>query len=258
MTLLSPQLVVRVDGIEVREAESIDDRIGRLSVLTRKYTEVGYLDGIPEMNLSMPIDVLFDVNGPGLLNNELRRSGKLEGFIDTGIVLHTDEGALYYDKYEPQSIGFVAQDIASQRYMGSARLILSEGKYQLPTLSAESIRIDEPYRCIAESAPAEFSQFAKDREANRYAVPAMFRAVVQHSLASGIDYWVATSDDNVMRLLNSRIFNFNLPKMGPSAFYLGSSSTPILIEYMNALANGSSKSSSEKMCKFILGETDSL
>ncbi len=57
-------------------------------------------------------------------------------------------------------------------------------------------------------------------------------------------------------MLNGIYFNFGLPKIGPSVRYLGSESTPQIINIEQAIQNADEKVSSRNMARFLRGEND--
>lgn len=52
------------------------------------------------------------------------------------------------------------------------------------------------------------------------------------------------------------MFNFDLQKIGPEVSYLGSSSTPVLINIEQAIQNAEAKASSRDVARFLEGENE--
>jgi hypothetical protein len=143
-------------------------------------------------------------------------------------------------------------------YGGSTRIIQDNiditPSFPLPILTDKCIEIEESWRPKINGIHSELSQFAKTKEAKGTVPVALLRAAAQYSRTHNIEKWLATTDNSVVRLLNGWIFNFNLPKIGPSVKYLGSESTPILIDIERSIKNASQKENSKDMARFLAGE----
>ena len=254
-------------GIDVLEKDNIaegevlvgiastpEDKIGRLEVVTNRYKLQGYLQGVPFAWVDLEAKDVVQDQGFDLLEKNLTPE-VFEKFLQEGLLISfQDDKQLYLDKYHWQSIQFVAKN--NTGYVGSVRLIMDspENKFGLPTLEEDSIRIEEEYLDLCRSIKAELSQFAKIKQAPATVSVALLRIAAQFSKANEIKEWVATTDNLVIRLLNGVYFNFDLPKIGPSVHYLGSESTPILIDIDKSLDNAERKESSKDMARFIRGE----
>lgn len=239
-------------------ATTPEEKIGRLNVVTDRYIREGYLQGIPFARVDLEAKDVVEENGIGLLYDNLN-DGLFEKFIKEGLLLRFNGGEqLYLDKYHWQSAQFVAKTRIG--YVGSVRIIISDEKFgstffHLPTLIEEDIKIDSQWQEKAESIKAELSQFAKIKDPY---VPStvsigLLRVAAQYSRANNIEEWLATTDNSVVKLLNGFMFNFDLPKIGPSVKYLGSESTPVLINIEQAISNAEKKGSSEDIAKFLRG-----
>ena len=230
-------------------ATTPEEKIGRLNVVTDRYIREGYLQGIPFAKVDLEAKDVVEKNGIGLLYDNLS-DDLFDKFIQEGLLLRFNGGEqLYLDKFHWQSAQFVAKTRAG--YVGSVRIIMDGEKsestaFPLPTLTEKDIIIDQEWREKADSVKAELSQFAKIKEPY---VPAtvsigLLRIAAQYSKANNIEEWVATTDNSVVKLLNGFMFNFDLPKIGPSVKYLGSESTPVLINIEEAIGNAEKKGSS--------------
>lgn len=243
--------------VSVGLAVTSEEKIGRLEVVTDRYIREGYLQGIPFARVDLKAEDVVQENGLGLLYDALDE-GLFEKFINEGLLLRFSGGQqLYLDKYHWQSAQFVAK--TSQGYVGSVRLIMDHkdseiNMYKLPTLTDKKIQIEEEWREKVSHVTAELSQFAKLKEAPATVSVALLRIAAQYSRANKIEEWLATTDNLVVRLLNGYYFNFGLPKIGPSVRYLGSESTPVLINIEESIKNAETKGSSEGMAKFLRGE----
>lgn len=239
--------------VSVGLAVTSEEKIGRLEVVTDRYIKEGYLQGIPFAMVDLKAEDVVQENGLGLLYDALDE-GLFEKFIKEGLLLRFNGGQqLYLDKYHWQSAQFVAK--TSLGYVGSVRLIMdNNNSNKLPTLTDEKIQIEEEWREKVSHVHAELSQFAKLKEAPTSVSVALLRVAAQYSRANGIEEWVATTDNRVVKLLNGYFFNFGLPKIGPSVGYLGSESTPVLINIEESIKNAEIKPSSEGMAKFLRGE----
>lgn len=238
-------------------ASTPEEKIGRLEVVTDRYMREGYLQGIPFAAVNLSAEEVVEENGLGKLYDSLDENlfGK---FIKEGLLLRFIDGNQFYlDKYHWQSAQFVAK--TKQGYVGSVRLIMNDPQqeqFELPTLKEESIIIDENWKERASKVNSELSQFAKQKEPY---VPAtvsigLLRIAAQYSRANNILEWLATTDNSVVKLLNGFMFNFELPKIGPSVKYLGSESTPVLINIEQAIQNAERKGSSQEIARFLRGE----
>lgn len=256
--------VIEKDDRELREGEVIvgvattpEEKIERLEVVTDRYKLQGYLQGVPFAWVDLDAKEVVEDNGYSLLEQNLEPA-VLEKFLKEGLLISfRDSEQLYIDKYHWQSIQFVARN--EQGYVGSVRLIMDTPddqhcKFGLPTLCDKAIEIDEEWREAANKVTAELSQFAKLKEAPASVTVGLLRAVAQYSKKNNIEEWVATTDNMVVKLLNGIFFNFGLPKIGKSVQYLGSESTPILINIEQSLKNAEEKASSKEMARFIRGE----
>ncbi len=238
-------------------ASSPEEKIGRMQVVTDRYMFQGYLQGIPFVKMDLDARDVVGEGGFSLLEEHLDPE-KLEDFMKEGLLISfMNEDPLYIDKYHWQSVQFVG--ITNQGYVGSVRLIMSNPTsevptFKLPTLTDRKIKIEKEWKKAVKHIPAELSQFAKLKSAPGTVSVALLRAAAQYSRANGIEEWVATTDNLVIRLLNGIYFNFGLPKIGPSVCYLGSESTPILINIEESLNNAEQKASSKDTAKFLKGE----
>lgn len=240
-------------------ATTPEEKIGRLNVVTDRYIREGYLQGIPFAKVDLDAKDVVEENGIGLLYDNLSED-LFDKFIKEGLLLRFNGGEqLYLDKYHWQSAQFVAKTRAG--YVGSVRIIMTDEdsgltNFPLPTLVEKGIKIDPEWRDKADKVKAELSQFAKTKEPY---VPAtvsigLLRVAAKYSRANNIEEWVATTDNSVVKLLNGFMFNFDLPKIGPSVKYLGSESTPVLINIEQAIGNAEKKGSSEGIAKFLRGD----
>lgn len=234
-----------------------EEKIGRLEVVTDRYIREGYIQGISFASVNVQAQEVVEDNGIGLLYEELNPI-LFEKFIKEGLLLRFKGGEqLYLDKYHWQSAQFVAK--SKEGYVGSVRLILDDGNstlYELPTISEKSILINEDWAEKVIHVKAELSQFAKQKTPY---VPstvsiALLRVAAQYCRANDIKEWIATTDNSVVKLLNGFMFNFDLPKIGPSVKYLGSESTPVFIDIEQAIMNAEGKSSSYEIAKFLKGD----
>lgn len=238
-------------------AESFEDKVGRLDVLTNRYFREDYLKDIHTVNLASEGDVskILEDDGFDYLFSGLNDSQK-DGFLNDGLIVKYDNRRLYIDKYNWDSVPFVTK--LGDEYTGSARLIKKEGRFGLPTTSERTIEISDAWRSKVENSPVEFSQFAIVRGAPRETSVLLLKAAYLYSKENSIDSWIATTDSSVIRLLNSVFFNFNIPNVGPSVDYLGSLSTPVYIDLENVLDNAEKYEGSKKMANFIRGSISEL
>lgn len=156
----------------------------------------------------------------------------------------------YIDKYLWRSVPIVAKD--STGYIASARLILADGENSLPTLTAPEIEIYGNWREEAGKAQAEISQLAKVKGGHSGAMVAMLRVANLYSQKARIESWIATTDNRVMKLLNG-LMKFNVLQIGVPVRYLGSESTPGLINIEGSLQSIKTNGSPE-LERFLRGE----
>lgn len=236
--------------IECCQAVTIEDQIGRLQMVTERYEIEHYLDGIRtvQMNDVTP-ETLLSKEGFDTLRSRLSPEED-ESFMKDGILVEQNGKKIYLDKYNWNSVPFVVKQ--REEYLGSARLIIKNG-FGLPTTNDPRIEISHLWKEKADQSPAEFSQFAVKKGAPMDTSVRLLKAAYDYSNYAGIKNWVATTDNSVVRLLNSSFFKFDLPYIGPSVDYLGSASTPIYIDLEKALSNASQFESSKRMAQFIRG-----
>ncbi|MBN2016070.1 hypothetical protein JW766_04525 [Candidatus Dojkabacteria bacterium] len=236
--------------VAVGLAETVEQQVGRLSVVTDRYDKQGYLVDVPSYDLEAGADELI-TGGMDYLRGVLDPD-IYERFLREGVVFNLKNGVrMYLDKYHWQSVGFVA--VTREGYVGSARLVFL-GEFGLPTQEDGHIVIDPEYAERASGAQAEFSQFAKLKSTHPGVAVALLRAAYQYSKSVGVEEWLATTDNFVIRLLNGAYFNFALPRIGETVFYLGSDSTPVWIDLEKALDSAYAKETSRDMSRFIRGE----
>lgn len=237
------------DTIEIGLANTLEDNIGRLSLVTERYTLEGYLDDVKEIDTDLEPSEIITRPGFQILKDSLSKED-FESFMETGIVLKfPNKQKLYIDKYHWNSVPFFAK--SGKDYIGSARLIIKNG-YGLPTSEDPQIKIYENWKETAKKSIAEFSQFAVKKGASPAKVSVgLLREAYQYSKKVNIDAWLATIDDNVKKFLNGRFFNFGLPQIGETVRYLGSNSTPIFIDLEKSLSNAESIDSSKEMARYI-------
>lgn len=238
-------------------AESIEDKVGRLGVLTNRYFREDYLKDIHTVHIDNEDDIskILENDGFDYLVSGLNDSQK-DDFLKDGLIVEYDNKKLYIDKYNWDSVPFVTK--LGDLYTGSARLIKKDGRFGLPTTSEKAIEIGDAWKEKVGNSPVEFSQFAIVRGAPKETSALLLRAVYEYSNENEIDSWIATTDNSVVRLLNSAFFNFNIPNVGPSVEYLGSLSTPIYIDLEGTLENAEKYEGSKKMADFIRGRTNEL
>ena len=238
--------------------ETPEEDIERLEVVTDRYIREGYLQGMPFANVDLEAKDVVGDNGFDLLYNALDDE-VFEKFMEEGLLLRfVDNKQIYLDKYHWQSIRFLAKN--NNECVGSVRLIidnhsLDANHFPLPTLSDKDIHIDPQWQENVKSIKAELSQFAKAKGPNAPATVSvgLLRAAAQYSRLHGIEEWLATTDNSVVKLLNSFLFNFDLPKIGPSVKYLGSESTPVYINIGDCIKNAEKKESTKNMALFLRG-----
>ena len=238
--------------------ETPEEDIGRLEVVTDRYIREGYLQGMPFANVNLKAENTVGNDGFNLLYDELDGE-TFEKFMEEGLLLRfVDNKQIYLDKYHWQSIRFFAEN--DNECVGSVRLIidnhsLDTNHFPLPTLSDKDIHIDYQWQEKVKPIKAELSQFAKAKGPNAPATVSvgLLRAAAQYSRLHGIKEWLATTDNSVVRLLNGFLFNFDLPKIGPSVKYLGSESTPVYINIEDCIKNAEKKESTRNMALFLRG-----
>lgn len=241
--------------------ETPQEDIGRLEVVTDRYIREGYLQGMPFASVSLKADDVVGNDGLDLLSSELDTE-TFDKFMNEGLLLRFEDGIqIYLDKYHWQSVRFVAEN--NGEYVGSVRLIMDSGglnynHFPLPTLSDKNIHIYPEWEEKARAVQAELSQFAKAKGPNAPATVSvgLLRIAAQYSRAHDINEWLATTDNSVVRLLNGFLFNFDLPKIGPSVKYLGSESTPVYINIEECIKNAEKKEATKDMASFLRGENN--
>ncbi|MEI7579138.1 MAG: hypothetical protein WCJ58_03795 [bacterium] len=241
------------DGeIAIGVATSIEDQIGRLGVVTERYNHQGYLANVQKCTLPVKPEVVL--NADGLTSVQQLLSPDLyEAFEKEGLVMEFEGGqSLYVDKYHWNSVPIVAK--TNEGYVGSARVIVRNG-HGLPTLTDPRIQINEEWQEKANACPAEFSQFAvKKGSPPGVSVGILRNAHLYSRDVLGLNAWVATTDNFVVKLLNGSFFHFSIPTIGPSVDYLGSSSTPTYLDFEKSLDNAQQYESSAGIARFIRGE----
>lgn len=230
---------------------TVEDQIGRLDVVTHRYNEEKYLQGVEKVELNISSEQLLD---PTFSIDKFKQQlspESLENFNKDGLLLHsnqikTSNGGLFIDKYSWNSLPIVAKEKGV--YTGSARLIMSSEETPLPIFSSKEIQIDEKY-CL--QCSVEISQLAKARECHPLTLFGLLRVARIYSKEMNILDWVATIDKKVFNLLNKRI-GFDIKQIGPEVDYLGSISVPSYINIENSIKN--IEKSNPTTARFLNGE----
>ncbi len=274
---LEPYAVVPAESsgeVSAGVAIKFEDQIGRLRVATDRYQAEGYLAGIHTLDIPKEhgIEDILAVNGLQLIQETLSED-QFADFWKHGIVFNTDFGPLYIDRYHWSSIPLVAKTLSpsgEQMYIGSARIIFrgDDSCISLPIFDDPTIHIYDDNRLQEEGVDpsdirnirAEFSQFAKAerlRDIHRFAGNTILRVSYFISKLIGLDAWLATTDNRVVKVLNG-LYVFNLPKIGDTVDYMGSQSQPVLIVLDAALNNAENSEhandNSREIARFIRGE----
>ena len=235
-------------NVECIIAESIEDKIGRLEVVTSRYKNEDYLKDIDRLALEdIPIDEILGENGAAIILANTTEE-QYEKFLNDGLLLLHDGKELFIDKYLWSSVPFVTKE--NGRYTGSARLIFDKG-LGLPALTEKIIDISERWKEIANNCKAEFSQFAILRGSNPTTSVKLLKMAYKYSKSLNIEEWVAVTDNSILRLLNSSFFQFDIPNIGPSTYYMGSNSTPIYINMERCLDNAAKYANSKSIADYI-------
>lgn len=116
-------------------AETPQEKIGRLQVVTERYIGEKYLQGITFAITNLSAEEVVEENGISLLYDSLEEE-LFQKFLKEGLLIRFKGGEqlFYLDKYNWQSVPFVAKTRSG--YVGSARLIISDMNteyYDLPT-----------------------------------------------------------------------------------------------------------------------------
>ena len=182
----------------------------------------------------------------GIAKTEQDKEGRLkvvtERYLDPKIsyILPTDlnEQGLYVDEYEQYSIPLVAK--IGCDVVGSLRLIPNiPNCIGLPINNEPKILIDGAWKQHVLGASYELSQFANSmshRKDNRIAI-GLIKAYMGIVDTMRQYTSVAIIDDRVAAILNGPYSGFNLPKIGPSVYYVGSASTPVYININDGRQN---------------------
>ena len=187
------------NAISVGIARTEEDKCGRLRVVTERYLD-------PKISYILPTDL--------------------------------NEQGLYVDEYEKYSIPLVAK--IGCDVVGSLRLIPNlPDCIGLPINNEPKIVIDGKWKQYILSASYELSQFANSmsyRKDNRIAIGLIksYMGIVDTMRQYTS---VAIIDDRVAAILNGPYSGFDLPKIGPSVYYLGSTSTPVFININDGRQN---------------------
>lgn len=245
--------------VAVIQTKTLADQLGRLAVVTQRYEREGYLADVETIPMNDTGYEAQDILQGGVpLLSHILSPEQLARFTKSGAVFQFEEdGPKYYiDRYHWASVGFVAitKKDGILQYIGSARLILANKGTELPIQHADEVEIDPEYANIVTNAPAEFSQFAVSRGTPSNVSVALLRSAYTYSKEKAIPYWIATTDARVVKLLNGSYFHFNLPAMGKTVYYLGSESTPVLIDLKKSIENATQFPSSKPIAQFIDGD----
>lgn len=237
-----------------------EEKINRLIIVTNRYMQESYLENTSFIKLNMKAEDVIADNGLSLVLDHLS-SDLINIFIKNGLLIEFNEGIkLYLDKYQWQSEQFVAKNKTG--YVGSLRLILydhfsNEKPFLLPTFTNNQSVLFPEWKERAGNVKAELSQFAKVKgpQASTGVSIGLLRTAYQLSKKYGIDEWIATIDNKIIKLLSSYVFCIDINKIGPPIEYLGSLSTPVLININETLKNMEDKRSNKLLADFLRGQT---
>lgn len=170
-------------------------------------------------------------------------------YIDVSDSSIDEEGA-YKDFWESRAIPFVAKK--GPHVVGSIRLIPKSPENGLPIHWPDSkgfrMEIDPPYEKMVKDAPFEVSQLAKSPKpqygAERNITVAVIRSFIAHLQQQDQAYAVAAIDERVIKLLNGSTLRLGLPAIGPTRYFVGSYSTPVMVNIADMIE--SSKKASRK------------
>ena len=243
---------IKEGEVAVGIAVTTEDQIGRLCIATERYQLEGYLDDVENVTVDCEPELLIEEEIEDF--EERLTPAQLEKFHESGLVVHFPLGSavenFYIDKYLWRSVPIVAKD--STGYIASARLILTNGENSLPTLTAPEIVLYDDWKDEAGKAQAEMSQLAKVKGGHSGAMVGMLRIAQLYSKKAEIDSWIATTDNRVVKLLNG-LMKFNILQIGDPVRYLGSESTPGLINIEGSLQSIKTNGSQE-LERFLRGE----
>ena len=134
-------------------------------------------------------------------------------YVKNGVLIKcTDSNEIYLDKYDQSSIPFLAE--SGGKSVGSARLIVRDS-IGLPTLTDPRIIIYDDFKWVSQIECLEFSQFAVKAGTFTHASVGILKITYIYSKTNlNIHNWVAMIDNDVLKFLNSRFFNFNFSTIG--------------------------------------------
>ncbi len=137
------------------------------------------------------------------------------------------------DKYQNDSVYFIAQIPELQKIVGVIRLIF-KGLDELPTIKHFEIYDIEKARLsqLESYQYGEISAFTKLCEHD--VGLGLIRTVLQYSLKQGITHWVCCIDERVYKYMH-RMFKFPFKTIGISKVYLGSVSIPCVLDLSECL-----------------------
>ncbi len=154
-----------------------------------------------------------------------------KGYLGLDNPYLSEEGG-YADPWEMNAIPIVAKK--GPHVVGSIRLIRKTPKLGLPIgkpdIEGNIIEIDPDFQEKAREATYEVSQLAKSLVGKHDITVAVIRGFIAYLQQEKQPYAVAVIDERVRRLLNGPGLNLGLPAIGPTKRYMGSMSTPILVD----------------------------
>ncbi len=171
---------------------------------------------------------------------------------------HIEEDGAYRDLWERNAIPIVAKK--GPYVVGSIRLVPRTTELRLPIELPDTdgfmMEIDPPYQELVNNASYEVSQLAKSPDpeyaADSNITVAVIRGFIAQLQQRGVDYAVAAIDARVKRLLNAPTLNLGLPAIGPTSYYVGSRSTPVLVNVADVIE--SSKGAKRKNLSRFLAQ----
>lgn len=228
--------------IRIEKEIPLEEELERLKLVTAIYDQHGYLNDI--VKIEYPEEELYRLLEKPL---ESARQVLSPEFSQEGIVIETEKGDLVYlDPYNWFSYPLTYKNKNGQ-VSASARLIRKTNEFSLPTLKIPLY----DYKATRE-AQLELSQLAVNPNLSNdpYSILHLFR----HGYAKTKElklppFWLATIDNRVLQYFR-RKYGFKLPNIGPTQNYLGSDSTPIIIDITKELED----LPNQTIAQFIRGE----
>ena len=141
------------------------------------------------------------------------------------------------DKYDPYSVFFIVKDKKNGQLAGTVRLIKKKS-HELPLESEFGVKIDKENdngRMLEVSRLIVAKDYRKSAKGQHYVLFLLFRMALNYCIDYDYNILVAELDNRILQILKKIGIEFKV--LGKAKMFMGSVSTPILINIQKGIEN---------------------